>query len=87
MRGGKNSPGTVSFLLTSDCGQIKQETAAILKSHLEEAINTDEGAEVYELMSAASEDIMMKYSGCSEDIYESMLGIDPECAEDLCKIH
>lgn len=30
---------------------------------------------------------MMKYSGCSEDIYESMLGIDPECAEDLCKIY
>lgn len=67
--------------------QIKQETAAILKSHFEEAINTDEDAEVYELMSATSEDIMMKYSSCSEDIYESMLGIDPECAEDLCKIH
>lgn len=37
-------------------------------------------------MSAASEDIMMKYSGCSEDIYESMWEIDPECAEDLCEI-
>lgn len=82
----KKCPRTVGFLLTSDCGPIKQETAAILKSHFEEAINTDEGTEVYELMSAASEDIMMKYSGCSEDIYESMLGIDPECAEDLCKI-
>lgn len=63
-----------------------QETAAILKSHFEGAINTEKGAEVYELMSATSEDIMMKYSGCSEDIYESMLGLDPECAEDLCKI-
>lgn len=63
-----------------------QETAAILKSHFEGAITTEKGAEVYEMMSATSEDIMMKYSGCSEDIYESMLGIDPECAEDLCKI-
>ncbi|KAF3708470.1 Phosphoinositide 3-kinase adapter protein 1 [Channa argus] len=62
------------------------ETADMLKSHLEETINTDEVAEVYEHMSAASEDIMMKYSGCSEDIYESMLGIDPECAEDLYEV-
>lgn len=66
---------------------MKQETVAILKSHFDEDVNTDEGADVYELMSATSEDIMMKYSGCSEDIYESMLGIDPECAEDLCKTH
>lgn len=58
----------------------------MLKSHLEDTINTDDSAEVYEHMSTASQDIMMKYSGCSEDIYESMLGIDPECAEDLCKI-
>lgn len=65
----------------------EQETAAIIKSHFEGAINTEEGAEVYEIMSATSEDIMMKYSGCSEDIYESMLGIDPKCAEDLCKNH
>lgn len=81
--------------LSSGCGLASdawlclknQETAAILKSHFEGAINTEKGAEVYELMSATSEDIMMKYSGCPEDIYESMLGIDPECAEDLCKIH
>ncbi|XP_020501794.1 phosphoinositide 3-kinase adapter protein 1 [Labrus bergylta] len=59
------------------------ETADMLKSHFEDTINTEESAEVYELMSANSQDIMMKYSGCSEDIYESMLGIDPECAEDL----
>lgn len=58
----------------------------MLKSHFEETINTDECAEVYEMMSDNSQDIMMKYSGGSEDIYESMLGIDPECAEDLCKI-
>nr|XP_020459645.1 phosphoinositide 3-kinase adapter protein 1 isoform X2 [Monopterus albus] len=59
------------------------ETADMLKSHIEDTIKTEEGAEVYEPMSNASEDIMMKYSGCSEDIYESMLGINPECAEDL----
>ncbi|XP_044071226.1 LOW QUALITY PROTEIN: phosphoinositide 3-kinase adapter protein 1-like [Siniperca chuatsi] len=59
------------------------ETADMLKSHFEDSINTEESAEVYEIMSTTSQDIMMKYSGCSEDIYESMLGIDPEYAEDL----
>lgn len=48
-----------------------------------DSINTDEAAEVYEMMSTSSQDNMIKYSGCSEDIYESMLVIDPECAEDL----
>ena len=55
----------------------------MLNSHLEDA---NSGAEVYEAMSVASEDIMMKYSGCSEDIYESMVEINPECADSLCKI-
>lgn len=55
----------------------------MLKSHFEDSIKTEGSADVYELMSTTSQDIMMKY--CSEDIYESMLGIDPECAEDLCK--
>lgn len=59
----------------------------MLKSHFEDGVITEESADVYELMSTTSQDIMMKYSGCSEDIYESMLGIDPECAEDLCKIN
>uniref|UniRef100_A0A665TKK9 Phosphoinositide-3-kinase adaptor protein 1 n=1 Tax=Echeneis naucrates TaxID=173247 RepID=A0A665TKK9_ECHNA len=59
------------------------ETADMLKSHLEDTVNTEE---IYEYMSTTSQDIMMKYSGCSEDIYESMLGIDPECADDLCKV-
>lgn len=59
----------------------------MLKSHFEGSVNTEDSAEVYEPMSTISQDIMMKYSGCSEDIYESMLGIDPECAEDLCKIN
>ncbi|XP_039996013.1 phosphoinositide 3-kinase adapter protein 1 isoform X2 [Xiphias gladius] len=62
------------------------ETADMLKSHFEDNVNTEEGAEVYEFMSTTSQDIMMKYSGCSEDIYESMLGIDPECAEDLYEV-
>lgn len=61
-------------------------TADMLKSHLEESIDTEGSAEVYEMMSSTSQDIMMKYSGCSEDIYESMLGIDPECAEDLYEV-
>lgn len=62
------------------------ETADMLKSHFEESINPEENADVYEMMTANSEDIMMKYSGCSEDIYESMLGIDPGCAEDLYEV-
>lgn len=63
------------------------ETADMLKSHLEETVNnTEEDGEVYEMMSTSSQDIMMKYSGCSEDIYESMLGLDPDCAEDLYEV-
>uniref|UniRef100_A0A3B4Z007 Phosphoinositide-3-kinase adaptor protein 1 n=1 Tax=Stegastes partitus TaxID=144197 RepID=A0A3B4Z007_9TELE len=61
------------------------ETADMLKSHFEETINTDDGADVYEMMSATSQDIMKKYSGCPEDIYMSMVEIDPGCVEDLCK--
>ncbi|XP_041803883.1 phosphoinositide 3-kinase adapter protein 1 isoform X2 [Chelmon rostratus] len=60
------------------------ETADMLKSHFEDSIKTEGSADVYELMSTTSQDIMMKY--CSEDIYESMLGIDPECAEDLYEV-
>ncbi|XP_059215759.1 phosphoinositide 3-kinase adapter protein 1 isoform X2 [Centropristis striata] len=62
------------------------ETADMLKCHIEDSINTDEAAKIYERMSPTSQDIMMKYSGGSEDIYESMLGIDPECAEDLYEV-
>ncbi|XP_031729032.1 phosphoinositide 3-kinase adapter protein 1 isoform X1 [Anarrhichthys ocellatus] len=62
------------------------EPADMLKSHIEDSIHTEEGAEVYELMTPNSQDMMMKYSGCSEDIYESMLVIDPECAEDLYEV-
>ncbi|XP_058508311.1 phosphoinositide 3-kinase adapter protein 1 isoform X1 [Solea solea] len=59
------------------------ETADMLRSHFEDTENSEE---VYELMSTASQDIMMKYSGCSEDIYESMLAMNPECAEDLYEV-
>ncbi|XP_034007863.1 phosphoinositide 3-kinase adapter protein 1 isoform X1 [Trematomus bernacchii] len=62
------------------------ETADMLKSHIEDTINTEEAADVYEKMSTNPQDIMMKYSGGSEDIYESMLGIDPDCAEDLYEV-
>ncbi|TNN34273.1 Phosphoinositide 3-kinase adapter protein 1 [Liparis tanakae] len=55
------------------------ETADMLKSHLEASAHP----EVYESMSASSQEMLMKYSGGSEDVYESMLEIDPECAEDL----
>ncbi|KAM4599310.1 phosphoinositide 3-kinase adapter protein 1 [Fundulus diaphanus] len=62
------------------------ETADMLQSHLEDNLNLDDVAEIYEPMSNSSQSIMMKYSGCSEDIYESMLDIDPECAEDLYEV-
>ncbi|XP_008282842.1 phosphoinositide 3-kinase adapter protein 1 [Stegastes partitus] len=62
------------------------ETADMLKSHFEETINTDDGADVYEMMSATSQDIMKKYSGCPEDIYMSMVEIDPGCVEDLYEV-
>ncbi|XP_068184162.1 phosphoinositide 3-kinase adapter protein 1 isoform X2 [Antennarius striatus] len=59
------------------------ETADIIKSHFEDPGSSKEDAEVYELMSTATQDIMMKYSSCSEDVYESMVAIAPECADDL----
>ncbi|KAM9364148.1 phosphoinositide 3-kinase adapter protein 1 isoform 2-T2 [Pholidichthys leucotaenia] len=59
------------------------ETADMLKCHIEDAINTDNDGNVYELMTTTSQDILMKYSCCSEDIYETMFGLDPECTEDL----
>ncbi|KAF7669946.1 hypothetical protein LDENG_00115140 [Lucifuga dentata] len=89
-----NKYGDYPNTLAEKCGfsDLRQfmdnfvETADMLKSHFEDSINTDEDGEVYELMSTTSQDIMMKYSGCTEDIYESMLGIDPECAEDLYEV-
>lgn len=62
------------------------ETADMLKSHFEDTINTEDSGDVYEMMSSTSQGIMMKYSGCTEDIYESMLEIDPGCAEDLYEV-
>uniref|UniRef100_A0A3B4A2W3 DBB domain-containing protein n=1 Tax=Periophthalmus magnuspinnatus TaxID=409849 RepID=A0A3B4A2W3_9GOBI len=61
------------------------ETADMLKSHIEETIAPEEEGDVYERMTTASQDMLMRFSGQSEDIYESMLEISPECAEDLSK--
>lgn len=62
------------------CGS--QDTAAMHKSPFEDAVNTDEATDVYEMMSGNPQDIMM----ITEDVYESMFRIDPECVEDLCKM-
>ncbi|XP_041866402.1 phosphoinositide 3-kinase adapter protein 1 isoform X2 [Melanotaenia boesemani] len=62
------------------------ETADMVKFHLEDTANTENDVEVYESMSTTSQDIMMKHSGCSVDIYESMLGLNPECAEDFYEV-
>ncbi|XP_036402818.1 phosphoinositide 3-kinase adapter protein 1 [Megalops cyprinoides] len=62
------------------------ETADMLKSHIKESITQEGDEDVYESMSTASRDILLKYSmnpGCKEDIYESMMELDPECIEDL----
>ncbi|XP_039640347.1 phosphoinositide 3-kinase adapter protein 1 isoform X2 [Perca fluviatilis] len=72
----------------SDLRQFMDEfvaTADMLKSHIEDSINTEEDVEIYETMSTAT-DIMMNYSGCSEDIYESMVKINPECAEEIYEV-
>uniref|UniRef100_A0A3Q3W3V6 DBB domain-containing protein n=1 Tax=Mola mola TaxID=94237 RepID=A0A3Q3W3V6_MOLML len=61
------------------------EEAAMLKFGIEDALDAQGSANIYELMSATSQDITIKNSDSSEDIYESMLMIDPECAEDLSK--
>ncbi|KAL6101493.1 pik3ap1 [Pungitius sinensis] len=73
----------------SDLSQFMEEfldTAAMLKSHIEDSIDKEECVEVYESMESASQDIMMKYSGGPEDVYESMLVIDPTYAEDLYEV-
>ncbi|XP_033835949.1 phosphoinositide 3-kinase adapter protein 1 [Periophthalmus magnuspinnatus] len=62
------------------------ETADMLKSHIEETIAPEEEGDVYERMTTASQDMLMRFSGQSEDIYESMLEISPECAEDLYEV-
>ncbi|XP_017279706.1 phosphoinositide 3-kinase adapter protein 1 [Kryptolebias marmoratus] len=58
------------------------DTEKTLKSQFEDAMNLQNDDELYEPMLTSSKDIMT-FAGCSEDIYESMVGIDPECAEDL----
>ncbi|XP_074532213.1 phosphoinositide 3-kinase adapter protein 1 [Halichoeres trimaculatus] len=62
------------------------ETADMLKTHLEESVHTEDSADVYEIMSNNSQDIIMKYSDGSADIYESMLDLVPEYAEDFYEV-
>lgn len=89
-----NRDGDYPNTLAQRCGfsDLRQfmdefvETADMLKSHLEETIDPDGDGDVYERMTASSQDIIMNYSRCSEDIYESMVGINPECAEDLYEV-
>ena len=55
----------------------------MLKSHIRESMAEEEDGDVYESMS----DNILKYSlnlGCREDIYESMIDLNPDCMEDLC---
>lgn len=54
----------------------------MLKSPFEDAVNTNETADVYEMMSGNLQDIVM----ITDDVYESMFSIDPHCVEDLCKM-
>ncbi|KAM9325005.1 phosphoinositide 3-kinase adapter protein 1 [Gastrophryne carolinensis] len=59
------------------------ETADMLKSHIKEELmqeNTDDS--LYESMASLSADILMKCSlhpGSDEDLYESMIGMVPQC--------
>ncbi|KAJ8248163.1 hypothetical protein GJAV_G00239000 [Gymnothorax javanicus] len=55
------------------------ETADMLKSHMNDTMAKQEDGDLYEPM-------MMRLSlnsGCKEDIYESMMELDPDCMEDL----
>ncbi|KAM8859713.1 phosphoinositide 3-kinase adapter protein 1 isoform 2-T3 [Spinachia spinachia] len=73
----------------SDLRQFLDEfldTAAMLKSHIADSLDKDQRVEVYESMVPTSQDIMMKYSGGTQYVYESMLEIDPTCAEDLYEV-
>uniref|UniRef100_A0A1A8N6P9 Phosphoinositide-3-kinase adaptor protein 1 n=1 Tax=Nothobranchius rachovii TaxID=451742 RepID=A0A1A8N6P9_9TELE len=60
------------------------ETENILKPSCGDDTNLENDAEVYEPMSHTATD--MKIPSCSEEIYESMVGIDPNCAEDLYEV-
>lgn len=60
----------------------------MLKSHIkEELMQGKEDNSVYESMAHVSTDLLMKCSlnpGCDEELYESMVGLVPSAAEDLC---
>ncbi|CAL8256991.1 unnamed protein product [Lota lota] len=57
------------------------ETADTLNSDIQD----EDSGDVYVLMAAGSEDIL-ECSGYTGEIYESMLDINPECADDLYEV-
>ncbi|KAK0149943.1 Phosphoinositide 3-kinase adapter protein 1 [Merluccius polli] len=56
-----------------------------MDTFVENQIQDEDSGGVYEIMVASSEDINT-YPDHTEDIYESMLGINPECADDLYEV-
>ncbi|CAL8299696.1 unnamed protein product [Merluccius merluccius] len=56
-----------------------------MDTFVESQIQDEDSGGVYEMMVASSEDINT-YPDHTEDIYESMLGINPECADDLYEV-
>ncbi|KAJ3610615.1 hypothetical protein NHX12_022707 [Muraenolepis orangiensis] len=58
------------------------ETADMLNNHIEDEDNECE----YEMMEGNRSLDIVRYSGHTEDIYESMLDINPECADDLYEV-
>lgn len=61
---------------------FEQETVDLVKSHMEDSIENAECADIYEPMANASQKFVAKYS-IQEDIYESMMELNPEMQ--LCK--
>ncbi|XP_056147600.1 phosphoinositide 3-kinase adapter protein 1 isoform X2 [Lampris incognitus] len=71
-------------IATEEDGEVYEFMSTV---NTEDVIATEEDGEVYEFMSTVNtEDVIAKYSSGTEDIYESMLGIDPDCIEDLYEV-
>ncbi|XP_017580069.1 phosphoinositide 3-kinase adapter protein 1 [Pygocentrus nattereri] len=56
------------------------ETVDLVKSHMEETTDNPADADIYEPMANTSQDFVTKYS-IQEDIYESMMQLNPEMEE------
>lgn len=59
-----------------------QETIDLVKSHMEESMETPVDEDIYEPMANASQNFVAKFS-LQEDIYESMMQLNPDM--ELCK--